>query len=70
MHAELVRAKIEDIWEILGRIGYSRGCNFLWRKVYLGLSIAKWITEAHNGSIEAKSNEGKVSTFIVRLPVL
>ncbi|MGD1044214.1 MAG: ATP-binding protein [Bacteroidota bacterium] len=36
----------------------------------LGLSIAKWITEAHNGSIEVKSREGKGSTFIVRLPIL
>jgi heavy metal sensor kinase len=36
----------------------------------LGLSIAKWITEAHNGSIEVKSREGKGSTFIVRLPSL
>jgi signal transduction histidine kinase len=36
----------------------------------LGLSIAKWITEAHNGSIEVKSREGRGSTFVVRLPVL
>ncbi len=36
----------------------------------LGLSIAKWITEAHNGFIEVKSREGKGSTFTVRLPSL
>ncbi len=36
----------------------------------LGLSIAKWIAEAHHGSIEVKSREGKGSTFTVRLPVL
>jgi two-component system OmpR family sensor kinase len=36
----------------------------------LGLSIAQWITEAHHGSIEVKSREGKGSTFIVRLPSL
>jgi len=36
----------------------------------LGLSIAKWITEAHHGLIEVKSREGKGSTFIVRLPIL
>ena len=36
----------------------------------LGLSIAKWITEAHNGSIEVKSREGKGIMFIVRLPSL
>ena len=36
----------------------------------LGLPIAKWIAEAHNGSIEVKSKEGKGSTFTVRLPIL
>jgi two-component system, OmpR family, sensor kinase len=36
----------------------------------LGLSIAQWITEAHHGSIEVKSREGKGSTFTVRLPSL
>jgi two-component system, OmpR family, sensor kinase len=35
----------------------------------LGLPIAKWIAEAHNGSIEIKSKEGKGSTFTVRLPI-
>ncbi len=36
----------------------------------LGLAIAKWIAEAHNGSIEVKSREGKGSTFIIRLPIM
>jgi heavy metal sensor kinase len=36
----------------------------------LGLPIAKWIAEAHNGSIDVKSREGKGSTFTVRLPIL
>jgi two-component system, OmpR family, sensor kinase len=36
----------------------------------LGLSIAQWITEAHNGLVEVKSREGKGSTFTVRLPSL
>ncbi|RPJ51591.1 MAG: hypothetical protein EHJ95_05175 [Methanobacteriota archaeon] len=35
----------------------------------LGLPIAKWITEAHKGSIEVKSREGKGSTFVIRLPL-
>jgi signal transduction histidine kinase len=35
----------------------------------LGLSIAKWIAEAHHGSIEVKSREKKGSTFIVNLPL-
>lgn len=34
----------------------------------LGLSICKWIAEAHNGSISAKSEMGKGSVFIVRIP--
>jgi two-component system, OmpR family, sensor kinase len=35
----------------------------------LGLPIAKWITEAHQGSIEVKSKEGKGSSFILQLPL-
>lgn len=35
----------------------------------LGLSIAKWIAEAHHGSIEVRSREKKGSTFIVSLPL-
>jgi two-component system OmpR family sensor kinase len=35
----------------------------------LGLSIAKWIAEAHHGSIEVKSKEGKGSIFTVFLPI-
>ncbi len=36
----------------------------------LGLSICKKIIEAHNGSIEVKSEEGKGAFFAIRLPVL
>jgi signal transduction histidine kinase len=36
----------------------------------LGLPIAKWIAEAHQGSITVKSREGKGSTFTIRLPIL
>ncbi len=35
----------------------------------LGLSIAKWIAQAHRGSIEVKSQPRKGSTFIVTLPL-
>jgi heavy metal sensor kinase len=35
----------------------------------LGLSIARWITEAHHGSIEVTSHLGKGSCFRIRLPL-
>lgn len=36
----------------------------------LGLAIAKWISEAHGGSIEVESIPEKETTFSVRLPLL
>jgi heavy metal sensor kinase len=35
----------------------------------LGLSIAKWIAETHNGSIELRSRPGQGTTVIIRLPL-
>jgi len=35
----------------------------------LGLSIAKWFVETHQGSIDVESEPGKGSTFRVRLPI-
>jgi signal transduction histidine kinase len=34
----------------------------------LGLAIAKWVAEAHNGSIDLVSQPGRGSTFTVSLP--
>jgi heavy metal sensor kinase len=35
----------------------------------LGLSIARWITDRHNGSIEVQSRLGEGSTFTVKIPL-
>jgi signal transduction histidine kinase len=36
----------------------------------LGLPIAKWIAEVHQGSISVRSTPGAGSSFTVRLPLL
>jgi heavy metal sensor kinase len=37
--------------------------------VGLGLSLAKWIVDRHNGRIDVSSKAGRGSTFTVRLPL-
>jgi signal transduction histidine kinase len=36
----------------------------------LGLSIVRWIVEAHKGRVEVKSQVGKGTTFTVKLPLI
>jgi signal transduction histidine kinase len=36
----------------------------------LGLSVARWISEAHHGSIEVRSQPGAGATFTVHLPLV
>jgi signal transduction histidine kinase len=35
----------------------------------LGLSLARWIAQAHGGSIDVQSQVGRGSTFTVSLPL-
>lgn len=58
----------EEIFERFYRGDPSRGRGA--GQAGLGLSIAKWIAEAHGGRISVQSSPGEGSTFIVRLPIL
>ncbi len=60
----------EDIAQVFGR--FWRADKARSREqggAGLGLSIAKWIAEAHNGSITAESVPGEGSTFRIRVPI-
>jgi len=58
----------EEIFERFFRADPSRNRGA--GQVGLGLSIAKWIAEAHGGRISVQSSPGEGSTFTVKLPIL
>ena len=61
----------EDVPHIFGRFyraDKARSREF--GGVGLGLSIARWVAEAHRGSIEVQSALGSGSVFRIRLPLL
>jgi signal transduction histidine kinase len=66
--AGIPHGEINRIFERFYRVDKSRKVEKS-KGSGLGLSIAKQIVQAHQGSIEVKSELGKGSQFIVRLPL-
>ncbi|MEC1550290.1 HAMP domain-containing sensor histidine kinase [Bacillus rugosus] len=60
---------IEHIWERFYKADISR-TNTAYGEYGLGLSIVKQLVEMHQGTVEIKSEEGKGTTFIIRLPLM
>lgn len=63
----IARENLERIWQRFYRVDPSR--NPEGSNTGLGLSLVKWIIEAHHGTIEAESGLGKGSCFTFRLPL-
>lgn len=57
---------LNQIWERFYQVDPSR--NNVRNSTGLGLSMVKWIVEAHKGSISVQSELGKGTIFIVTLP--
>ena len=57
---------LPHIWERFYRADTSRTDS---THSGLGLSMVKWIAEAHGGNVEVQSRLGEGSRFIFRLPV-
>jgi signal transduction histidine kinase len=58
--------QLDSIWDSFTQMSTTmeRGLEGLG----LGLAIARYIIEAHNGTITVESEVGKGSTFTIRLP--
>jgi len=55
------------IFERFYRVDKSRSRDL--RGAGIGLAIAQWIVQQHQGSISVQSSPGKGSTFLVELPL-
>ena len=56
---------LEKIWERFYRVDTSRTGQ---EHSGLGLSMVKWIVQAHGGEITVESREGKGSRFVFQIP--
>ena len=56
---------IDKIWTRFYQVDPSRNSN----GAGLGLSMVKWIVEAHNGNISVNSEVGKGTVFTIQIPL-
>ncbi|MFF2912307.1 sensor histidine kinase [Paenibacillus sp. NPDC057934] len=59
--------EIPHIFDRFYRADESRGIT---EGIGLGLSIAKWIIDEHDGSVEVVTRQGEGTTFVIWLPLL